>query len=156
VTGGASRRQAGRSPLEKIATARRRVPGAAVTRHADSGELIVAQGDDDANMFIIQSGAVEVRRHVGEQVVVLGRLQRGDFFGEMSLLESQPRTADVVATEPTVLVELSAGALLFRIRRDPTLAVEMLQKLSSRIRDLNAALAEATGSSKVLPVQDDT
>jgi CRP-like cAMP-binding protein len=156
VSGGTSRRRAGRSPLEKIATAGRRVQGAAVTRHADSGELIVAQGDDDANMFIIQSGAVEVRRHVGEQVVVLGTLQRGDFFGEMSLLESQPRTADVVAIEPTVLVELSAGALLFRIRRDPTLAVEMLQKLSGRIRDLNAALAEATGGSKLLPVQDDT
>ena len=156
MSGGTSRRRAGRSPLEKIATAGRRVQGAAVTRHADSGELIVAQGDDDANMFIIQSGAVEVRRRIGQQVVVLGRLQRGDFFGEMSLLESQPRTADVVAIEQTVLVELSAGALLFRIRRDPTLAVEMLQKLSGRIRDLNAALAEATGGSKLLAVQDDT
>ncbi len=155
MTGGASRPGPGRSPLERMATAGRRVQGDAVTRHADPGELIVAQGDDDANMFIIQSGGVEVRRHVGEQVVVLGRLQRGDFFGEMSLLESQPRTADVVAIEPTVLVELSAGALLFRIRRDPTLAVEMLQKLSGRIRNLNAALADVAGGSNSLLVHDD-
>jgi CRP-like cAMP-binding protein len=126
-----------------------------VIRHAEAGELILAQGDEDANMFIVQSGRVEVRRHVGDQVVVHGRLERGDFFGEMSLLESQPRAADVVAVEPTVLVELGAGALLLRIRRDPTLAVEMLQKLSRRIRDLNTALAGATkGQNDACPLED--
>jgi CRP-like cAMP-binding protein len=126
-----------------------------VIRHAEAGELILAQGDEDANMFIVQSGRVEVRRHVGDQVVVHGRLERGDFFGEMSLLESQPRAADVVAVEPTVLVELGAGALLLRIRRDPTLAVEMLQKLSRRIRDLNTALAGATkGRNDACPLED--
>jgi len=145
-----------RSALERLAsTTGRGAQATAITRHAEPGELIVAQGDDDANMFIIQSGAVEVRRHVGDQVVVLSRLARGDFFGEMSLLESQPRTADVVAVEPTMLVELGAGALLFRIRRDPTLAAEMLQKLSHRIRDLTAALVE-TGDSDHLHLLDDT
>jgi len=153
VTMGSSGRRSSRSALERMAAGGRGVQAAAVTRHADAGELIVAQGSDDANMFIIQSGAVEIRRHVGDDVVVLGRLERGNFFGEMSLLESLPRTADVVAVEPTVLVELGAGALLFRIRRDPTLAVEMLQKLSHRIRELNAALVE-TGASDHLELLD--
>lgn len=132
-----------------MATVRRRA-GAAVIRHAEPEELIVAQGDEDASMFIIQSGGVEVRRHVGDAVVVLGRLQTGDFFGEMSLLESEPRSADVVAIEPTVLVEMGAGALLLRIRRDPTLAVEMLQKLSGRIRSLNAMLTDSGAGSEEL------
>ena len=124
-------------------------------RHAEAGELILAQGDEDENMFIVQSGCVEIRHHVGEQIVVHGRVERGDFFGEMSLLESQPRVADVVAVEPTVLVELGAGALLLRIRRDPTLAVEMLQKLSRRIRDLNEKLAGVTTRSDALGLLED-
>lgn len=150
MTAPASGRPREHSALERIATTRRRAPAAAVIRQVDRDELIVTQGDEDTNMFIIQSGAVEVRRHVGDKVIVLGRLERGDFFGEMSLLESQPRTADVVAVEPTVLVEMGAGALLFRIRRDPTLAIEMLQKLSGRIRDLNTTLAAAIGESDEL------
>lgn len=150
----ASSRRRDRSPLERIVSAGRRA-NVAVIRHAQPGELIVAQGDEDANMYVIQSGAVEVRRHVGDTVVVLGRLQRGDFFGEMSLLESLPRSADVVATEPTVLVEMGAGALLFRIRRDPTLAIEMLQKLSGRIRTLNAKLADTNGDVDALDLLHD-
>jgi CRP/FNR family transcriptional regulator/CRP/FNR family cyclic AMP-dependent transcriptional regulator len=154
VTLGAGRWGA-RSGLERLAASGYGGHTAAVIRHAAAGELIVAQGDEDANMFIVQSGCVEVRRHVGDQVVVHGRLERGDFFGEMSLLESQPRAADVVAVEPTVLVELGAGALLLRIRRDPTLAVEMLQKLSRRIRDLNEGLAGVTTRSDGLVLVED-
>ena len=148
-------RWSARSPLERLAATGHGGHTAAVIRHAEAGELIVAQGDEDANMFIVQSGCVEVRRRVGDQVVVHGRLERGDFFGEMSLLESQPRAADVVAVEPTVLVELGAGALLLRIRRDPTLAVEMLQKLSRRIRDLNEGLAGVTTRPDTVVVLED-
>ena len=102
---------------------------------------MVRQGDDDAAMFIIQSGRVEIRRAQGGVDIVLGVLEAGDFFGEMSLLESLPRSATAVALEPTVLLELGVGALLYRIRRDPTLAVEMLQKLSARLRTLQEKLA---------------
>ena len=154
MTVGASRWSA-RSALERLAASGQGGHSAAVIRHAKAGELIVAQGDEDANMFIVQSGCVEIRRHVGDQIVVHGRVERGDFFGEMSLLESQPRVADVVALEPTVLVELGAGALLLRIRRDPTLAVEMLQKLSRRIRDLNEGLAGETTPSDPLGILGD-
>jgi len=154
VTLGAGRWGA-RSALERLAATGQGGHSAAVIRHAEAGELIVAQGDEDANMFIVQSGCVEVRRHVGDQVVVHGRLERGDFFGEMSLLESQPRAADVVAVEPTILVELGAGALLLRIRRDPTLAVEMLQKLSRRIRDLNEGPEGVTTRPDTIVVLED-
>jgi len=148
-------RWSARSPLERLAATGHGGHTAAVIRRVAGGELIVAQGDEDTHMFIVQSGCVEVRRHVGDQVVVHGRVERGDFFGEMSLLESQPRAADVVAVEESVLLELGAGALLLRIRRDPTLAVEMLQKLSGRIRDLNAALAELTSGSTGVGLLED-
>ncbi len=89
MTVGAGRWSA-RPALERLAASGHGGHTAAVIRHAAADELIVAQGDEDANMFIVQSGCVEVRRHVGQHVVVHGRVERGDFFGEMSLLESQP------------------------------------------------------------------
>ncbi len=129
-----------RSSLERAASSRSG-RNTLVTRRAAAGEVIVHQGDDDAAMFIIQSGRVEIRRAQGDQQFALGILEQGDFFGEMSLLESLPRSATAVALEPTVLLELGVGALLYRIRRDPTLAVEMLQKLSARLRTVQDKLA---------------
>ena len=105
-------------------------------RTYQDGEVIVREGEPGRDMFVIASGAVRVYR-AGELV---GRLSRGEFFGEMSVLESLPRDADVVADGPTRVLVLGAGALLVRLRRDPTFALEMLQALSQRIRTLNERL----------------
>ena len=55
----------------------------------------------------------------------------------MSLLESLPREADATAVTDTELLVITQGGLLVRLRRDPTFAVEMLHKLSGRVRSLN-------------------
>ena len=104
----------------------------------DDGDLIVAAGDTGNEMFVIQRGAVVISRRRNDKVVELDRLERGQFFGEMSLLESLPRDADVHAVGPTTLLVLGSGGLLLRLRRDPSFALEMLQQLSHRIRALNA------------------
>lgn len=107
-----------------------------VERVYRDGEVIVREGDPGREMFVIQSGHVVVRRG-GEPVTRLGK---GDFFGEMSVLESLPRDADVVADGLTRVLVLGPGALLVRLRRDPTFALELLQSLSSRVRALNERL----------------
>ena len=84
-------------------------------------------------MFVIRRGTVEIRR--GDVVAELGA---GDFFGEMSVLESMPRDADAIAVTDVHLLVITKGALLVRLRRDPTFALEMLHRLSGRIRALNA------------------
>ena len=76
--------------------------------------------------------------------MVLGVLRRGDFFGEMSLLESYPREATARAVGETRLVVLSQGGLLLRLRRDPTFCLEMLHRLSGRLRDHNARLGASS------------
>ena len=70
-------RWSARSPLERLAATGHGGHTAAVIRRVAEGELIVAQGDEDTHMFIVQSGCVEVRRHVGDQVVMHGRVERG-------------------------------------------------------------------------------
>ena len=107
-------------------------------RSFGAGEVIVQRGDAADEMFVIRSGNVEIRRDDG----VVARLGPGDFFGEMSLLESLPRDADAVALTNVELLVITQGGLLVRLRRDPTFALEMLHSLSGRVRMLNALLAE--------------
>jgi CRP-like cAMP-binding protein len=104
------------------------------------GELIVRDGDEERHMYVIQHGKVAVTKDVGGREVTLAILERGSFFGEMALLESLPRTANVRALGDAKLLVIRPGSLLMRIRRDPTLALEMLQQMSRRIRAIDDRL----------------
>ena len=104
------------------------------------GEIIVREGDQANDMFVIRSGNVEIFKTVGGHDVRLAVLDRGSFFGEMSVLEGQPRSATARAMGDTSLLVLRAGSLLLQIRRNPTFAFEMLQQMSRRIRELNDML----------------
>ena len=128
----------GRAPRSALA---RRQPGD-TDRSFVAGETIVQRGDDADEMFVIRSGEVEIRREGADEDGIMARLGAGDFFGEMSLLESLPRDADVVALTDVRLLVITQGGLLVRLRRDPTFALEMMHRLSGRVRTLNALLAE--------------
>ena len=105
-------------------------------REFADGEFIVREGETGQEMFIIQSGIAIVRRSDTE----VARLGKGEFFGEMSVLESSARDADVIAHGRTRVLALGPGALFVRLRRDPSFALELLQALSSRVRVLNERL----------------
>ena len=110
---------------------------------AIDGERIVRAGDHGSEMYVIKSGRVRISRQMAGRDVTMSELGPGDFFGEMSLLESLPRDADAISVGETRLLVLSAGSLLVRLRRDPTFALEMLHRLSGRVRALNAELEAA-------------
>jgi CRP-like cAMP-binding protein len=107
----------------------------------EDGEIIVKEGASGSEMYIIQEGQVAVTREIGDQEMVLATLERGTFFGEMSLLEGLPRSATVRAVGETKLQVLRRGGLLLKIRRDPTFALEMLQQMSYRIRYMSEQLS---------------
>jgi small-conductance mechanosensitive channel/CRP-like cAMP-binding protein len=75
-----------------------------------SGETIVRQGEDGQSMFVVMSGAVSVVLEPSREEVA--RIQSGGYFGEMSLLTGEPRSATVLAVDDVVVVEI--GANLFR------------------------------------------
>jgi CRP-like cAMP-binding protein len=126
-------------PGGRVKWAGRRVTGEAELVVAD-GEDIVREGDVGHDMFIVQSGQVRISRWKTHGEVVLATLDKGDFFGEMSLLESLLREAAARAVGEARLLVLSRGGLLFRLRRDPTFALEMLNYLSSRLLAAQARL----------------
>ena len=110
------------------------------------GEIVVREGEETREMFVIRKGEIEVVKLVGGHEVLLAVLQRGAIFGEMALLEGLPRSATARARGATSLVVLRPGSLLLQIRRDPTFAFELLQQMSRRIRELNDKLVSNLAS----------
>lgn len=109
-------------------------------REYEGGTLICREGEISQEMYVIQSGKVRIFKEDGGAALELATLDKGDFFGEMGVLEGLPRDASAEAAGKTKVLVLSAGALLVRLRRDPTFAFELLRRLSGRVRSLNARL----------------
>lgn len=114
-------------------------------REFEDGDLIFMEGDDSREMYVVVGGSVEVTKRSGGTEISLALLKKGDFVGEMSLLESLPRSATARAKGPTKLLAIQPGGFLLKIRRDPTFAFEMLQALSKRIRVTNDAMMRELG-----------
>lgn len=107
-----------------------------------NGDAIVTQGEVGDCMYVVQVGEVEVVHVAGGVEQRLAVLGPGDFFGEMAVFEREVRSATVRAKGEAQVMKVDKKTLLRRIKDDPLLAVNLLQTLSKRIRDLNA---EVTG-----------
>ncbi|MBW4466063.1 MAG: Crp/Fnr family transcriptional regulator [Pegethrix bostrychoides GSE-TBD4-15B] len=88
-------------------------------------------------VYFIESGWVKVRRHGGEEVNTLAILGRGDFFGEMAILDESPRSTDVVALSSVHLLSISAQRFIQTLFRDSQLHHRMLQLMVRRLRQTN-------------------
>jgi len=98
-----------------------------------AGETIFREGEAGTLMFLVQGGELEVFREIGSGGTQIAVLQRGDFFGEMSLLEKEPRTHSVRALSDSRLVQIDRRDLRQMLRRNPEIAVRMVRKLSARL-----------------------
>jgi len=111
------------------------------------GAVICNEGERGRAMYVLQSGEVEVRRanSTGEQVPIV-RLGAGEFFGEMTLIEIQPRSATVIVTEPAVLYSMTNLHLYQLYREDLSAYILVLQniarQLSRRLRKADSRLSE--------------
>lgn len=120
--------------------------GALGTLYRD-GEAIVRQGEMGDCMYVVQSGEVEVVQATNGGEQRLAVLHAGDFFGEMAVFERVVRSATVRAYGDARALKVDKKTLLRRIKEDPLLAVNLLQTLSQRIRDLNSQVAALEGGS---------
>jgi CRP-like cAMP-binding protein len=110
-----------------------------------AGEVIFRQGDLGTEMFIIQEGEVRIVKHIGDDEHVLSKLEKGDFFGEMSVLESMPRTADAIATTDVRALLINGARFDEMLRKNPEIAVRIIRKYSKRLREANALLERLVG-----------
>ncbi len=115
------------------------------------GEEIIKEGDTDRRLFIIVRGAVEVikgRGHRNERkLATFGPL---DYFGEMTLIDDLVRSATVVAKETTEALSLDQNNFRIELDHNPSMAVELLQVLSQRVRALEKIAMSSLGG--LLPI----
>ena len=104
-------------------------------------------------MYIIVSGAVKVVMDRGSETLELARLQSGDFFGEMSLIDDYDRSATVVAVGETRLIGIFRPQLQELIVQRPKLGVVLLNRLAiiivHRLREANRMLVEKGDTSRL-------
>jgi len=100
-----------------------------------AGAFLFRAGDEGNAMYIIERGKVRICVHtVDGREVTLTELDRGDFFGEMALLNGQRRSADARVAEDARLAVLSRDHFLSFMRSNPNVALEMLTALANRLR----------------------
>ena len=106
-----------------------------VSRRYGADDEIVTQGKGGAGLFILLSGAAEaVRMRRDGSKAVVNTFGPTEFFGELALLDDEPRTASVIATEDTVCLVLSQWEFFGALREDPDMSIEVLQELARRFR----------------------
>ena len=100
--------------------------------------IVFHEGDQGDNLLIILSGKVKVLLYgKGGQEFILTILGPGNFFGEMAIFESAPRSATVMTVEPCEFLLLSQKDLTGLLKKHPMIALKILQKLSQRLRKTN-------------------
>jgi len=104
-------------------------------RAVDAGQVILEEGGTGDELYLILEGRVEVTRSGDGEPVVLAERGRGDFFGEMGLIEGRPRFATVRALDPTRLLVFSEADLRAAWPPQPGFAFQILRLLSARLRE---------------------
>ena len=105
-----------------------------------SNERIFTEGDLGTTMYIVQSGKIRLFRVVDGQKRVHGMMEKGDFFGEMSILEGLPRTISAEAVDDAELIEINSMTFDKMIKGNIEIAIRMLRKLSIRLRETERRL----------------
>ena len=104
-------------------------------KNLPKNNMILQKGDEAEALYIITSGRVNVTliSEAGKEII-LATLKDGDFFGEMSLLDNEPRSANVITIEDTNLLVIYRDDFNYIIKNDPGVSLNLLNYLSRRLR----------------------
>jgi CRP/FNR family transcriptional regulator, cyclic AMP receptor protein len=103
------------------------------TRSFRAGDIIFREGDSAVDLFVIKSG--EVRIQLGNRTVA--ELSPDTIFGEMALIDDQPRSATAIAATDVELVPVSEKQFLFLVSQTPYFALKVMRVLAQRLRQTN-------------------
>jgi len=102
----------------------------------EKGDVIFREGDAGDCLYVIREGAVDIT--LGNRVLKL--MQPGDIFGEMSLIDGEPRSANAVARAETTVIPITEEQFLFLIGKLPYFAINVMRVLAVRLREMNRAI----------------
>jgi CRP/FNR family transcriptional regulator, cyclic AMP receptor protein len=149
-------RMFGQVPLLSRLSSRQRgrLARRATTRSYRPQSVIVRQGDTSMAFYVVLSGRIRIDREAeGGRPYQVWEAGPAGFFGEMGLIDDEPRAATVVAVEPTECALLARWDFQTELREDPDIALALLPVLNERIRNLNEQVAELAGRAPERPPQ---
>jgi len=111
------------------------------THNVEKNNIIVQAGDDGNAMFILLSGSVKISYYAPDgREVILSLLEEGAFFGEMSLLDKQPRSATVTTLETATIAQIRRRDFERLLLKKPELSLKLLSEVVSRLRKTSLVL----------------
>ena len=112
-----------------------------IERSFSAGDVIIKQGNSGIGLYVVCSGKVKiVKKTAGGKKMDIAELGPGDFFGEMTVLDNAPRSANVIALEESRCLVLSAWDFNARMKVDPEIALQILPVVVKRFRETNERL----------------
>ena len=101
------------------------------------GEVLFVKGEVGSSMFVIEKGTIEISVPLGskKERLRISHLHDGDFFGELSLIDGQPRTATATATEECSLLQMKRQEFVTFLLERPKVAIAMISEIGKRLRD---------------------
>lgn len=115
------------------------------------GETLVREGDSGESLFVIRQGQVRIEKTVeGGRTTTIANMGKGEFFGEMSLLTGEPRTASIVAQEETEVVVVNKDAFAPVLTADAGILVGLSGALEARVKNTAERLAELPANSRTV------
>ena len=113
-----------------------------VSRNYENGNYIFLEDSEGERCFFVVSGSVKVTRLSNDgREVILAMLNAGDFFGEMTLLDGESRSANVIALEETEVLTLNRKDFLVVLHDYPTIAIQLLKEMAGRLRKSDRHIA---------------
>ena len=110
----------------------------AVARTYSKGSVIINEGEDAISLYVIVSGGVKVLMDNEDgKEIILNSQGPGDYFGEMALIDDQPRSASIVTIEKSKFLIINKPAFQHILEQHPNIAIGLLKNLSKRIRSLS-------------------
>ena len=98
-----------------------------------AGEVLFKEGEPGTEMFVIQAGLVQISKRVGGVDRPLATLGRGEFLGEMAILNAKPRTATAIAVEDSMCLVIDQRTLEQMIAKNTEIAMRLVKKLAARL-----------------------
>ena len=102
-------------------------------REFPAGDTLFHEGEPGAEMYVIQSGVIEIVKRVGSEEHRLALLEHGEFLGEMAILNGKPRTATARVLETARCLVLDGHTLETLLSKSPEIALRLMKKLAARL-----------------------
>ena len=105
----------------------------------DVGDVIFEEGSTGRELFVVLDGQIDIVKKNGDSKTVIVTLSKGEFFGEMAVIDGSARSATAVSAAPkTRVMRINHARFVYLVSQQPAFALMVMDALSKRLRASNA------------------